>query len=181
VTPAVRIAVLVAVALALAWYWRPRHPVAPGVWILLGCYAGLGAVVLWFGLRGQAAPESAAFLIWKPTLLYGIVAAVLVIAPLRGWGHPAKAVIGAYFVFSDREWHWINVALAVLCVTLGILNVVAAYGYTPDVWNGLRFSCMMNLLALLMLRMAFVWMDLLVRIGAHLFGRAHSLLPRSTD
>jgi hypothetical protein len=35
---------------------------------------------------------------------------------------------------------------------------------------------MMNLLALLLLRLAFVWIDLAVRIAVHLYGRARALL-----
>jgi len=176
-TPAALMAVLAIAALVLAWYWRPRHPVAPGVWILLASYGVLGAVVLWFGLRAQPGPESITLQIWKPTLLYGVLAGVLIYAPLRGWGYPAKAVIGSYFVFSNREWHWINLALAVFSAALGMLNLIVAYGYTRDEWNGFRFSCMMNLLALLLLRMAFVWMDLLVRVGIHLYARARTRLP----
>jgi len=177
VTLAAATAALAVAALVLAWCWRPRHPVAPGIWILLACYGVLGAGALWLGLRAQPEPESMTLQMWKPTLLYGVLAGVLIYSPLRGWGYPAKAVIGAYFVFSNREWHWINTALAVLCAALGILNIVIAYGYTQDEWNGFRFSCMMNLLALLLLRMAFVWMDLVVRVVVHLYTRTRSRVP----
>ncbi len=164
-------------ALVLAWHWRPRHPVAPGTWILLGCYGVLGAGMLWFGLREPAAPEATTWQIWKPTLLYGVLAGVLLGAPLRGWGYPARALVGTYFALSNREWHWINLALGVFCASLGIINIVVAYGGTHDEWNGLRFSWMVNLMGLLLLRMAFVWMDLAVRIGTALWGRARSRRP----
>lgn len=173
-TPAVLCALLAMAALGLAWYWRPRHPVSPATWILLGVYGVLGAGVLWLDLGDPAGPLPAQLQFWKPTLLYGVMAGLLIYAPLRGWGYPAKAVIGVYFVFSDREWRWINLGLAGLCSFLGIVNLVVAYGYTPDEWNGFRYSCMMNLLALLLLRMAFVWMDLVVRIGVRLFGRSNA-------
>jgi intracellular septation protein len=177
VTAALLPTALAGAALLLAWFWRPRQPVAPGIWLLLGCYAALGAWALWFGLYARPGQEPAALQAWKPTLLYGVLAAVLVIAPLRGWGYPARAVIGAYFVFSNREWHWINLGLAVFCAALGLLNLVVAYGYTRDDWDGFRFSCMMNLLAVLLLRLAFVWTDLLVRVAVHLYGRARARLP----
>jgi len=176
-TAGLLISLVVGAALALAVRWRPRHPVAPGIWLLLACYGVLGAWALWFGQFAPAGQEPGALRLWKPTVLYGVLAGVLILAPLRGWGYPVKAVVGTYFVFSNREWHWINLAFAAFCVALGVLNLIVAYGYTQDDWNGLRFSCMMNLLALLLLRLAFVWIDLLVRVAVHMHGWINARRP----
>jgi intracellular septation protein len=172
---AAALTLLAGAALGLAWIWRPRQPMAPGVRILLVCYAVLGAWALWFGLYAEPGQEPAALKFWKPTVLYWVLSGVLILAPSRGWGYPAKAVFGTYFVFSNREWHWINLGFAIFCAGLGVLNLIVAFGYTRDDWDGFRFSCMMNLLALLLLRLAFVWIDLAVRVAIHLYGRAKAL------
>lgn len=164
-------------ALAAAWWWRPRQPLAPGVRLLLAFYGVLGAWALWFGANSASVAEPAILVHWKPTVLYWGLGAVLLIAPLLGWGYPVRAVIGTYFVFSNREWRWINLAVAVVCAVLGSLNLVIIYFHTDDDWDGFKWSCMVNVIAVLLLRLTFVWVDTLARIARHLYGRVKGLPP----
>ncbi len=174
-TASAALAIAACAALPLCWHWRPRQPMAPGVRLLLALYAALGAWALCFEATTLAQP--AIIVWWKPTILYWGLGAVLLAAPLLGWGYPVKAVIGTYFVFSNREWHWINLAIALVCGVLGTLNLVIVYFHTADDWDGFKWSCMVNVIAVLLLRMTFVWVDLLARIARHLYQRARGLPP----
>jgi intracellular septation protein len=176
-TQLIALAVAAAAAIALSWFWRPRQAMDRGVRVLLACYAVLGLWALWFGLFAVGR-EPAAFAHWKPTVLYWLLSAVLLAAPPLGWGYPVKAVFGTYFIFSAREWRWINISFAVLCAILGSGNLVIALAYTQDDWEGFKWSCMVNLVAVFLLRLAFVWLDASVRIGAHLHARAKALLRK---
>ena len=60
---------------------------------------------------------------------------------------------------------------------LGAINLVIAAGYSRDDWEGFKLSCMVNVLAVFMLRIVFVWIDTLVRCVIALFARVKSLLP----
>jgi intracellular septation protein len=171
-TWAVELTALAAAALMISWLWRPRQAMEPGIGILLFFYAVLGAWALWFGLYSAPGREPAAFLFWKPTVLYWMLSAVLIVAPALGWGYPVKAIVGTYFVFSNREWRWINLGFAVLCALLGGLNLVIAFGYSKDDWDGFKWSCMVNLVALFMLRLTFVWLDTMVRFAMYVHARA---------
>ena len=164
-------------ALLLTWYWRPAHKPERGVRALLACYAVLGAWALWFGLYAGPGEEPAVVLLVKPTVMYWVLAAVLIVSPLLGWGYPVKAVFGTYFVFANREWRWINLAFAVLCILLGSLNLVIAFLHSQEDWDGFKWSCMVNVIAVLILRVTFVWVDVVARLGRQLQGHAKPPLP----
>jgi len=174
---AVALTALVAAALLISWLWRPRKPLERGVQVLLICYALLGAWALCFGLYLEPGREPAALVFCKPTLMYWVLSGVLIAAPSLGWGYPVKAVFGTYFVFSSREWHWINLCFAIFCALLGGLNLVLAFGYTKDDWEGFKWSCMVNVLAVFLLRLTFVWVEALVRLATYLHARAKALFP----
>jgi intracellular septation protein len=164
-------------ALALAWFWRPRSVVEPGTRLLLLAYALLGAWALVFGVFAAPGSEPAAFSHWKPTIVYWTLAAIMALAPLLGWGYPAKAIVGAYFVFSNREWRWINRGFAAACALLGALNLFIIFAHTEDDWEGFKWSCMVNVLAVLLLRLTFVWVDTAVRVVVAIRGRIKARLP----
>jgi intracellular septation protein len=169
--------VLVAAALLVSWVWRPRQALEVGVRILLIAYVLLGAWALWFGLYAEPGQEPARFVFWKPTVMYWVLSVILVTAPALGWGYPVKAVIGTYFAFSDREWRWINLGFAGLCAILGGFNLFIAFTSSRGEWEGFKFGCLVNVLGLLLLRLTFLWLDTLVRIGTYLYTRAKALLP----
>ncbi len=172
---ALALSALLAAALLLAWIWRPRTAAEPATRVLLLAYALLGAWALAFGLFAAPGQEPAAMVFLKPTVLYGVLAAVMIVAPLLGWGYPVKAIVGAYFVFSNREWHWINLGFAVACAILGGLNLFIIVVHTQDDWEGFKFSCMVNVLAIFLLRLTFVWVDTAVRLAIAIHGRLRAL------
>ena len=167
----VTLTALWAVPLLIAWLSRPRQPAGPGAWILLVAFAALGAWALWFGLYAHAA-EPAAFAVWKPTVLYWTLAAILIMAPLFGWGYPVKIVLGTYFALSSREWRWINRGLATVCAILGGVNLLVASRASYKDWVGFKYSCMMILLIIVLLRLNFVWLPLLADVCIVVYRRA---------
>jgi intracellular septation protein len=173
-TQTVVLTLVLGAAFLVSWLWRPRQALSPGVLMLLICYALLGGWALWFGLYAPPGQEPAGFLLWKPTVMYWVLAAILVAAPSLGWGYPAKAIIGTYFVFSNTEWRWINLCLAVACVLLGFLNLLAAFTSSTGEWEGIKWACLVNLVAIFLLRLTFLWLDTMVRAAVQLYGRART-------
>ncbi len=130
-------------ALLIAWLWRPRQAPGPSAWILLIAFGALGAWALWFGLYAHPG-EPAGFAFWKPTVLYWTLAAIMIIAPLLGWGYPVKIIFGSYFALSNREWRWTNLGCATVYTILGGVNLLVASEASYNEWVGFKFSCMMN-------------------------------------
>jgi len=164
-------------ALLLAWRWRPRAALEPGARLLLALYAALGLWALWFGLYAPPGQEPAALLIWKPTILYWSLSLVLLAAPLLGWGYPARAIVGTYFVFSTREWRYINLGLAAFTALLGGLNIYIAYSASLGGWEGFKYASMVNLAGIFLLRVTFLWLDALFRAVGYWVGRARARRP----
>ena len=160
-----------AVPLLIAWLWRPRQAASPSAWILLMAFGALGAWALWFGLYAHPG-EPAGFAFWKPTILYWSLAAIMIMVPLLGWGYPAKIIIGTYFAFSNREWRWINLGVAMLYTLLGGANLLLAFQTSPKDWEGYRFAFMMNLLIIVLFRLNFVWLPILADVSIYLYRRA---------
>jgi intracellular septation protein A len=156
--------------LLIAWLWRPRQASSPSAWILLIAFGALGAWALWFGLYAHAG-EPAGFAFWKPTVLYWTVAAIVIVAPLLGWGYPAKIILGTYFALSNREWRWINRGFATVYIILGGANLVVASEASNGDWVGFKYSCMMNLLIMVLFRLNFVWLPILADVSIHLYRR----------
>ena len=113
--------------LLVAWLWRPRQAASPGAWILLVAFGALGAWALWFGLYAHSG-EPADFAFWKPTVLYWTLAAIMIVAPLLGWGYPVKIILGTYFALSNREWRWINRGFATVYAILRRRQPVGGLG-----------------------------------------------------
>ncbi|MFI4891267.1 MAG: septation protein IspZ [Steroidobacterales bacterium] len=163
-------AMLWVVPLCFAWIWRPRQGLSPGALLLLIAYGALGAWALWFGLYAHAG-EPAGLAVWKPTVLYWTLAAVMIAAPLLGWGYPVKIIVGAYFALSSREWRWINRGFATVYIIIGGANLAVASEASYKDWVGFKYACMMNLLIIILFRLNFVWLPILADVSIHLYRR----------
>ena len=161
---------LACVAFAIAWLWRPRQAANPSAWILLVAFGALGAWTLWFGL--YAHPEPTGFALWKPSILYLTLAAIMIVVPWLGGGYPAKIILGSYFALSSRDWRWVNRGLATVCVILGGLNRWVAHQASPKDWEGFKYACMMLMLVIVLFRLNFVWLPILADVCIYFYRRA---------
>ena len=158
------VVVLTVLALALAWWWRPRQPTNPAAWITICALTILGGTALWFAYDAPA-PPSWAFLHWKPTALYWTLSAIFLAAPFLGWGYPAKWVFSPYLPLATRQWALFNRILALLYAVLGAINLLMAYNTGEGDWQGFKEACYMNLIAIFLVRINFVWLPLLKDIA----------------
>jgi intracellular septation protein A len=167
---------LVLALLLIAWLWRPQGRVSPGIWLLLTGYAVLGAWALWFGVYHPEAKEPAGFAFIKPTVAFWLPAIVMFISPPLGWGYPIKAIFGTYFSLSNKAWRWMNLAFASIYGLQGGISLLVASQASEGNWDGFKYSMMMNLIILTLLRLNFVWLDIVSRVGIHFYKRIKAML-----
>ncbi len=166
---------LIGALLLVSWLWRPRRPAERGVVALTLGYAVLGAYTLWFGFWADGEP--AAFVHWKPTVLYWMLAIVVLGAPMVRAGYPARVILGTFFVFSTPAWRWINLAFGASFALLGAINLLVAFNLSEGNWDGFKYSCRVLLMFIILLRLNFVWLDLVSRIAVALYRRLKALRP----
>ncbi len=170
------VTLLVAVLLFFAWLWRPQGRVSPGIWLLLAGYAVLGAWALWYGVYHPEAKEPARLAFIKPTVAFWLPAVVLFISPPLGWGYPIKAIFGTYFSLSNKAWRVMNLAFASAYALQGGINLLVVSEATEGNWDGFKYSMMMNLMILTLLRLNFVWLDIVSRVGIYFYKRIKTML-----
>jgi intracellular septation protein A len=167
----------VVLAIFLAWVWRPQGRVSPAIWLLLGGYALLGAWALWHGVYAPGSKEPAGFAFIKPTVVFWLLAIVIFISPPLGWGYPVQAIFGTYFAMSNKVWRWMNIGFGSAYALQGGINLLVAAKATEGNWDGFKYSIMMNLIFLVLLRLNFVWLDVVSRIGIHVYKRIRAMFP----
>jgi intracellular septation protein A len=170
------VSVVVFMVLLFAWLWRPGG-IERGVWLLLACYALLGAWALWFGVYAEPGEEPAGFAFWKPTVLYWTLTLVLIVAPLLGWGYPIKAILGTYFVLTPRVWGRVNWGFAAIFGVLGGINLLLVFKASGGSWEGFKYSCLVNMLFIIMLRLNFVWGEIVSRMVVFVYRKYKTLVP----
>ncbi len=174
-TTALVLSGLIFAALLLAWYWRPRGPIEPGVRMLLLAYGLMGAWTLWFHLFAPGAePPGSDFL--KPTVLFWCLAVTLIVAPLRGWGYPVKAIFGTFFALSSRVWRSINWSTALACLVFGGANLFVISSSVGN-FEAFKYSCRVLLMFIILLRLNFVWLELISRVAVQFYHRVKVLFP----
>lgn len=171
------VTLFIASLLVIAWLWRAPGKVSPGIWLLLGGYAAMGAWALWFGLYHPHAKEPAGFAYIKPTVAFWWPAIVLFISPPLGWGYPVKVIFGTYFNLGHKVWRWMNLGFASVYALEGGINLLVVSQVSEGNWDGFKYSMMMNLIILGLLRLNFVWLDIVSRVGIYFYKRIRAMLP----
>ena len=95
------------------------------------------ALVLVFGALTLTLQDDR-FIKWKPTVLYGAMAAALAVALWLLRKNVLKAMLGAQIGLPDAAWHRLNVAWIVYCVFMAVLNGYVAAYFSTDAWANFK-------------------------------------------
>jgi intracellular septation protein len=123
---AATLAAIVATVGQIAWLKLRGRRIEPMQW------ASLVIIVVFGGLTLAFQDET--FIKWKPTVLYGLFAAALLLAPRLFGRNPLRAMMGAQLSLPDPVWQRLTLAWAGFFVAMGALNLVVAYSFSLDVW-----------------------------------------------
>ena len=94
-------------------------------------WVSLGVIVVFGGLTLMLHDE--AFIKWKPTILYWLFAAGLLIARLTG-RNLMKTFMSAQMTLPGPVWDRLNHMWVFYFLVMGALNIWVAYSWSTDIW-----------------------------------------------
>lgn len=110
----------------IAWVWFRTRKVETMQWVSLGLIVVFGGATL--------IAHNETFIKWKPTVLYWVMGAGLVLSQLGFRKNGIKALMGGQITLPDAVWNRLNTAWAVFFAVMGVLNLWVAYTFSTDAW-----------------------------------------------
>lgn len=123
------IATAVAIAAAIAqigWLWFRRRQVDKMMWINL-------AIIVIFG-GATLISQDETFIKWKPTVLYWLIAAVLLASHVIFRKNLMQAMLEKQMVLPLSIWNRLNWSWAGFFLTMGCVNLYVAFSFPLDTW-----------------------------------------------
>lgn len=144
---ATAVAVVGGVAQA-AFLWLKYKKLQTMQWLSLVLIVVFGGATIAF--------KDAQFIMWKPTILFWLMGAALLLAHLFG-KNPLKAALGKELTLPETVWPKLTYAWAGFLGLMGVLNLWVAYRFTEAQWvNYKLFGSTGLLLAFVVIQMLFL-------------------------
>jgi intracellular septation protein len=119
--------VLIAVTLAVAGaQWFRAGRISPMLMVSASLALIFGGLTLW--LHNQL------FIMWKPTVVYAMFAAALLVSDLTGPKPLLQKLLEEKLSAERRIWRIANLTWALFFIVLAGVNLVFVYGYSADAW-----------------------------------------------
>jgi len=120
-------AVAIGATIALIIYAKVRHGKVEKMLLVNGAIISvLGGVTLLL--------HDKTFIMWKPTVLYWLLAAVLLIANVFFKKNFIQQMMGKMLNAPVSIWNKLNLAWVVFLVILGFVNLYIAFNYSENTW-----------------------------------------------
>lgn len=106
--------------------WLHSRAVKPIHWVTLGLVMVFGAGTLFLDKE---------LIVWKPTVLYTLMALAFLLSPLFGKRQPlAQRMMGKEISLPAEKWMRLNWSWVVFSVALAIINIVVYRVYGESIW-----------------------------------------------
>jgi intracellular septation protein len=140
--PATAVAI-VATIVQIAYLRFKLGKVEPMQWV------SLGVIVLFGGATLLAQDEN--FIKWKPTVLYWLMGAALLVGQLLLRKNLIKSLMGGQVQLPDHAWNTLNWAWSSFFAAMGGLNLWIAYHFDTDTWVNFKMFGGLGLMLLFIL------------------------------
>ena len=140
--PATAVAI-VATIVQIAYLRFKLGKVEPMQWV------SLGVIVLFGGATLLAQDEN--FIKWKPTVLYWLMGAALLVGQLLLRKNLIKSLMGGQVQLPDHAWNTLNWAWSGFFAAMGGLNLWSAYHFDTDTWVNFKMFGGLGLMLLFIL------------------------------
>lgn len=120
-------AAAIAATALLIIYAKIRHGKVEKMLLINGAIIGaLGGITLLL--------HDKTYIMWKPTVLYWLLAAVLLIANQFFNKNFIQQMMGKMLDAPKSIWNKLNYAWVLFLVAMGLLNLYVAFNYSEDTW-----------------------------------------------
>ncbi len=121
----------------IAWLQLRGRPIEAMQWVGLAIIVVFGGMTLWL--------HDETFIKWKPTVLYGLFAAVLLGGRAFFGRDLIRSVMGSKLALPEPVWRRLNVAWIAFFAAMAVLNLLVAYRFPTDVWVNFKLFGTMGL------------------------------------
>ena len=115
-------------------------------------WLSLGVIVLFGGATLLAHDDN--FIKWKPTVLYWLMGAALLIGQLVFKKNLLRSVMGAQLQLPDAIWLKLNWAWTAFFALMGALNLWIAFHFDTDTWVNFKLFGGMGLMVVFVIAQA---------------------------
>ncbi len=141
------IAAIVATIAQVSWLKLRRRRVEPMLWVSLALIVVFGGLTL--------ALKEKLFIMWKPTVLYWLFAAVLGVSAALG-KNLIRAMMSKEMALPEAVWSRLNWSWVGFFALMGIANIAVAYNFTEAVWVQFKLFGGIGLMVLFVIGQALV-------------------------
>lgn len=117
---------MAAAVLQIGWLWFRRHQVDKMMWINL-------AVIVVFG-GATLVSQDETFIKWKPTVLYWLIATVLLISNQFFSKNLIQAMLEKQMTLPFFVWNKLNLGWIGFFMSMGCINIYVAFNFPIDTW-----------------------------------------------
>jgi intracellular septation protein len=137
---------IVATVVQIAWLRYSTGKVEPMQWVSL-------AVIVLFG-GATIALHNDTFIKWKPTVLYWVMGAILLVGQVLFRKNLLKSLMGSQLELPDAAWRVVNWSWIAFFAAMGAINLWVAFNYDLDTWVNFKLFGGMGLMLLFVLAQA---------------------------
>jgi len=117
---------IIATALQILYLLARRKKVEPMLWVSAGIIALFGGATIYF--------HNETFIMWKPTVLYRLFAAVLLGAQILFRKNLIRQMMEKQIELPANVWHRLNLSWAAFFTAMGLVNLYVAYSFSQSTW-----------------------------------------------
>jgi intracellular septation protein len=122
----------------IGWVWYRRRKVDNMLWVSLGVIVVFGGATLLL--------HDETFIKWKPTVLYWLFGAALLIADLGFRRNLIRAMMEKQMALPDGVWRKLLLSWVGFFAMMGALNLYVAFNFSTDAWVNFKLFGGMGLM-----------------------------------
>lgn len=122
---ATAVAIVAAIA-QIGWLWFRHRQIDKMMWINL-------AVIVVFG-GATLVSQDETFIKWKPTVLYWLIATVLLASNQILKKNLIQAILEKHMVLPSLVWNRLNLSWVSFFVVMGCINLYVGFSFSVDTW-----------------------------------------------
>jgi intracellular septation protein len=139
---------IAATFLQIGWVWFRHRKVDNMLWVSLGVITVFGGATLLL--------HDETFIKWKPTVLYWLFAATLLIAQFAFRKNLIRAMMDKQVTLPEPVWRKMLLSWAGFFSVMGVLNLYVAFNYPTDIWVNFKLFGGMGLMLVFIVLQALV-------------------------